>query len=247
MATEQTAALASIRASIINTGSAFLRNVTWTPDTLCPECAGVPGLGYRLCVACNGYRGSVGLVDRLGFIAYAWPGHQSGRVMYGYKADAPAPANRLLVSSLVTYGIVKHWACISTPAGPPDAWGVVPSLRGRPGVHPLTAITSPILHRFSEVPIAAADHPGSPRGFLPENFVVPPTGAKHVLLVDDTWTSGGHVQSVSAALKLAGVERVSALIVARWLDPSWSNTQELISGLREDFDPDICPLTGGPC
>ena len=38
-----------------------------------------------------------------------------------------------------------------------------------------------------------------------------------MLLIDDTWTSGGHAQSAALALRQAGATRISALIVARWL------------------------------
>lgn len=68
-----------------------------------------------------------------------------------------------------------------------------------------------------------------------------------MLLLDDTWTSGGHAQSAAAALKSASVQRVTILTVARWLDPTWADTPKVISSLKADFDPDICPFTGGYC
>ena len=240
--------LTTIRGGIISTGSAFLRNVQWIPGVTCSVCAGVPGTGYSICRPCHGRQWAEGLADRQGFIAYAWPGHQSGRVMRGYKAAAPAPANQSLVANLLVYGIAAHWRCMAHSAwGTPDAWTVVPSLNGRPGDHPLMTIAGPILRAFPMVPVTAAASVTAPRGFVPTNFVVGQTQARHVLLLDDTWTTGGHVQSASAALKAAGVQRVTVLTVARWLEPSWAATSDVIGRLTSDLDPDVCPFTGAPC
>lgn len=240
--------LATLRRWLITTGSAYLRNVQWIPGTTCRVCGGVPGVGYGICPKCYQREGSPGLADKLGFITYAWPQHQTGHVMYGYKAPVPAPANRQMVATLLTYGVVAHWPCMAGPTGGlPDAWATVPSLKARPGLHPITEIARVPLHAFPQVPVSPSPVLGSHRGFLPENFTVAPTSAKHVLLLDDTWASGGHVQSVAAALRGAGVERVTTLLVARWLDPTWADTQKIISGLKTDFDPDVCPFTGIPC
>lgn len=87
----------------------------------------------------------------------------------------------------------------------------------------------------------------APRGFRPENFVAPTGSYGHVLLLDDTWASGGHAQSTAAALKEAGADKVTTLVLARWLAPEWGDTTSFISTLAEDFDPDVCPLTGRRC
>jgi len=97
------------------------------------------------------------------------------------------------------------------------------------------------------VPVIANVVTGGARNFNPTHFAVPPTDAQHVLLLDDTWTTGGHLQSVSAALKAAGVGRVTGLAVARWLDPGWANTKPFIDSLPPTFDPALCPYSGLPC
>jgi hypothetical protein len=241
-------ALTTLRHSIINTGSAYLRNVMWVPGVTCTECGGVPGEGYMTCLSCTQRSHQPGLADRLGFVTYAWPGHQTGRVMYGYKAAAPAPANYSIVAQLTTYAVAAHWPCMSGPDGSyPDAWATVPSLRGREGDHPLSNIASVVLRSYPRVPIVAAPKIVNPRALLASNFVVEPTAAGHVLLIEDTWTTGGHVQSAAAALKAAGVDRVTVLTVARWLEPTWAKTKDVITALKSDFNPDVCPFTGQPC
>jgi hypothetical protein len=91
------------------------------------------------------------------------------------------------------------------------------------------------------------DHEDSARAFNASHFTVLPMAGTHVLLLDDTWTTGGHLQSASAALKAAGVRQVTGLAIARWLDPSWHTTRSFIDELIEDFDPKLCPYTGAPC
>ncbi len=81
----------------------------------------------------------------------------------------------------------------------------------------------------------------------PGVFAAPPGNYGHVLLVDDTWTTGGHVQSAAAALKAAGASHVTALVLARWLAPERGETASLIKRLTVDYRLQQCPFTRGPC
>jgi adenine/guanine phosphoribosyltransferase-like PRPP-binding protein len=70
----------------------------------------------------------------------------------------------------------------------------------------------------------------------------------HVLLIDDTWTTGGHAQSATLTLCKSGAARVSALVVARWLKEDYGDNKRFIAELaNRDYDPSICPWTGGRC
>ena len=40
-----------------------------------------------------------------------------------------------------------------------------------------------------------------------------------VLVVDDTWVSGGSAQSAAVALKLAGARRVAIVVIGRHVNP----------------------------
>jgi orotate phosphoribosyltransferase len=101
-----------------------------------------------------------------------------------------------------------------------------------------------------EIPLIAVEQVRDPRGARPDHFragePVPP-GA-HVLVIDDTWASGGHAQSAVLALRAAGAGRVSVLVVARWLSREHRGTAEFLKELEHtDYDPVICPWTGGDC
>ena len=40
-----------------------------------------------------------------------------------------------------------------------------------------------------------------------------------MLVIDDTWTTGAHAQSASAALKAAGASAVGVVVIGRGLNP----------------------------
>jgi adenine/guanine phosphoribosyltransferase-like PRPP-binding protein len=52
-----------------------------------------------------------------------------------------------------------------------------------------------------------------------------------VLLVDDTWVSGGSAQSAAAALKLAGARRVALVVIGRHVDPADPRSAPLLSAI----------------
>jgi hypothetical protein len=70
----------------------------------------------------------------------------------------------------------------------------------------------------------------------------------HVLLIDDTWATGGHVHSAVLALRTAGAARVSVLVVARWLKEDFGDNKKFIADLaNRDYDPLACPWTSARC
>jgi len=101
-----------------------------------------------------------------------------------------------------------------------------------------------------EVPLTPAASVQQPRAINPDHFA---SGMRlpdqsHVLVIDDTWATGGHVQSVCLALRKAGAARISVLVVARWLKEDYGDNKSFIADLaNRDYDPDICPWTGADC
>jgi orotate phosphoribosyltransferase len=100
----------------------------------------------------------------------------------------------------------------------------------------------------AEAPLDLASGPSSQaRSYDPLRFTAGdfPEGS-HVILVDDSWTTGGNVQSAAAALKRAGAAQVSVMVLARILDDRWEPTRRFIEdgGLRRPFDPSMSPWQG---
>jgi orotate phosphoribosyltransferase len=49
-----------------------------------------------------------------------------------------------------------------------------------------------------------------------------------VLVIDDTWVSGGSAQSVAVALKLAGARRVAVVVLGRHVNPADPKSAALV-------------------
>ena len=53
-----------------------------------------------------------------------------------------------------------------------------------------------------------------------------------VLVVDDTWVSGGSAQSTAAALKLAGARRVAVVVLGRHVNPADPRSAAFLESVR---------------
>jgi hypothetical protein len=164
-----------------------------------------------------------------------------------YKSDradaaaAGAAASRLrerLAAFLAEQG-PSVWAAAGMTAEP-RAVAVVPSGQGRPGAHPLVSLVRSCV----ELPLVrlsvAAPEPHA-RGVNPGWVRVADragdggmlvTGGGDVLVVDDTWVSGGSAQSTAAALKLAGAQRVAVVVLGRHVNPADPRSAPLLKSVR---------------
>lgn len=176
-----------------------------------------------------------GLADETGFIVYACKGgsDQTYHELFQYKLQStPLPAAWTTIAALLAQCFVYDVPRLTERAGPIDMVTNVPSTSTN---HQRNARALEYAVRQA---LQVADAPGvfwnlitptqgkqgNPRQLDVDRFATL-AGAnavgKHILLVEDTWVSGGTVQSVAAALKRAGAARVTVLSVARLLDPSW--------------------------
>jgi hypothetical protein len=128
-------------------------------------------------------------------------------------------------------------------------FSAVPSLPARPQEHPLRSLVAGHAQGM-EAPLVALAAVQDPRAVNPDHFAcaISLPQASHVLLVDDTWARGGHAQSAVLALRRAGAAKVSVLVVARWIKEDYGDNKKFIAELADrDYDPEMCPWTGGRC
>ncbi|GAA1789889.1 phosphoribosyltransferase [Actinomadura chokoriensis] len=237
-----------LRTALVTSAGGFLRNPVRRPRTTCAVCTTPIDDRYSFCYVCKRHRLHKGTADIVAPMIYAVPQQQSGYVMRGYKARPPVGAHLRLVTMLTLFTLSRHGACAGTGAGIGlTHWAAVPSLPAKPGEHPLHRIVRGSAPG-TEVRLAAAPRTSDPRALDAAHFTADarlPRGS-HVLLLDDTWTSGGHAQSAALSLREAGASTISVLVVARWIKPEFGNNAKFLDGLP-DFDPDICPWTGDAC
>ena len=139
------------------------------------------------------------------------------------------------------------WDAAGMPA--PDRLAVVPSGYGRPGMHPLLRLVLPYLRLPAVRLVLRTEEQG--RGLNVNRFTADNAAAgANVLLLDDTWVSGGSVQSAAVALKQAGAARVAAVVLGRYVNPADPASAALLAAIgwaagngdRTGYDPAKCAI-----
>jgi hypothetical protein len=175
------------------------------------------------------------LADAVMPIAYAVKGGQLAADLWRYK-DGDHAAGEKLKAALRDF-LRDHGTCswrAAQMAAPPGRVAVVPSGKARPGPHPLAGLVASCV-ALPAVPLSARA-PDVPRGReigLGWLRVSAKVAGESVLVVDDTWVSGGSSQSVAVALKLAGAARVAVVVLGRHVDPADPHVASLAPGLRD--------------
>jgi hypothetical protein len=193
---------------------------------LCLTCFGPAPAGRARCFPCELHRqcapGSLASVVLPA--AYAVKGGPHARRLWTYKSGQPgATAARHALTVLLLVFLREHGPCLWHQAGwvPPRAGpthlAVVPSNRGRAGVHPLRALAEPYLRLPWAALAARPGADGRARDLDPERFTAPRLDGARVLLLDDTWATGASVQSAAITLRAAGAAAVAAVVLGRHL------------------------------
>jgi hypothetical protein len=237
---------AQLRTILVSRAGGYLRNPIRQPLVTCAVCT-TPCPNYMRCIPCSRQRGWP-LADAVAPLTYAVAGHQSGYVMRGYKAPSPVVEHQEIVLLLCILAISAHTACAGVLVGAPVThWATIPSLPEKPGEHPLHKLVGKYIPGI-EVTLTAAAQVANTRDVNPGHFRTDArlSSDSHVMLLDDTWTSGGHAQSAVLAVRAAGAGHVSVLVVARWVKEDFGDNAQFLRGLP-DYNPRICPWTGGGC
>lgn len=122
--------------------------------------------------------------------------------------------------------LAGHLACLTARlAGSVDLVTTVPSTRSREEVHPLVAVVRMVsalrrVHKEVLVPDqSSVDRSASDNAFAVDGAV----DGQHVLVVDDTFTTGARAQSAASALKIAGAAAVGVLVLGRVVRPEYND------------------------
>jgi hypothetical protein len=195
-----------------------------------------------------------GLADVVAPLTYAIAGAPSGALVREYK-NHPVRSMRehhsALIKELVWQGITRHERCVGRVAGLAVSCRLtIPSLTSRPGRHPFAELTPSVTAASDTVALVPVPDARCDRA-INDKFVLAPTArldGQHVLILDDVWTTGSNAQSAALAVRRAGAAAVSVMVVGRWLSTDRRLAGDFVeTWLRRDYDPDICPVTGGAC
>ncbi|MDQ3762205.1 MAG: hypothetical protein M3460_11110 [Actinomycetota bacterium] len=247
----------TIRERLVAEVGGYLRNVVREPHVTCAVCATPIKPAFDLCLRCRLDQHEFGddLANLVVTVCYGIRGRQSGYLMHSYKdIEAPVKHNQTLLSVLLLAALDLHGGCIEHRLGHKlDAWAFVPSVRtDRIGEHPLHVVAKRAGLALPEIELTLGKRADPERRVTSaDRFALAansPVRGRHILLLEDTWTSGANAQS--AALTLRGGEAASVTIVAlaRWLKPEESLTGKfVVSRLTEDYDPLVCPVNDPDC
>lgn len=205
--------------------------------------------GFELCYPCSQHRSASGgmQADIVAPIAYSIARLQHDHNLIVYKSPQPSPVAMKNLSSLTVLYLAYHWVCLSTAVGGAFTHIVtVPSTWGRQGEHPLETIVARRILLPSLRPVSNPAYPAKDRSFHADRFYLPEGSAAggRVLLLDDTWTTGGRVQSLAFALKAAGAVAVAAVVIGRRVNPEFAPSKPLVDRLRKasEFNITRCAL-----
>ncbi len=223
----------------------------------CAVCATPIKPAFDLCLRCWRDQQEFGdeLADLVVCLCYAIRGRQSGHLMHSFKdLEAPARHNQTVLSVLLLAALEFHSGCIERRLGHTvDAWAFVPSVRtDRIGEHPLRVVAKRAGVALPEIVLLIGERVDpEQRVTSVERFVIAAkihVVGRHVLLIEDTWTSGGNAQSAALTLRRGGAASVTIVALGRWLKPEEPRTRAFVtSKLTEDFDPLSCPVNDPDC
>jgi hypothetical protein len=202
-----------------------------------PTPVGERGTRFERCYKCQKDYSSV--LD--GFVPMCYSVHDGLEgVLWRAKNDPTATWLRLPLASLLCSFMEQHGECIErTYGGPFDIRVSIPSHSStRRGVDHLEQVIDSvegmheqwdfgILRKNSSNKAADRRRRIDPTLFTSDASVA----GKRVLLLDDTFTSGGTMASAAHALKQSGAKAVIGLTFGRQLAADWDNSQGLISTL----------------
>jgi hypothetical protein len=244
---------AQARDALVRAAGGYLHNVIRQPRITCRVCA-APVDGFDRCWRCEQARRIGGVADVVAPLTYAIAGTPSAALVRDYK-NHPARSVRenhsAVINGLVRLGITRHERCIGCAAGLAVSCRlIVPSLTSRPGRHPFAELAHPTIASSDAVVLMPAPDARCDRA-INDKFVLQSAArldGRHVLILDDVWTTGSTAQSAALAVRHAGAAAVSVVVVGRWLNPERRGTADFIATrLYRGYDPNICPVTGGEC
>jgi hypothetical protein len=180
-------------------------------------------VGYPRCYQCALQLTEAGglLADAVFVVAYAVKGGPLASDLWRYKAGRPDPGAAERLRVLLRGFLAGHGRCVHAAA--PGSVAVVPSGQGRAGPHPLAGIVSscvdlPTVDLAARSLAMARGREVSPGWLRVAGGPAGGVAGASVLVVEDTWVSGGTAQSAAAALKLAGAARVTVMALGRHLE-----------------------------
>ena len=227
-----------------------MRNVLPGGDGVCRICGTWIADGYFECYPCANQPNQLDAVVPITYSEHLGQVHTALRNYKDGIDSAQAFAAPRLAAILWRF-IEIHEPCIARSAGVTafDLVTTVPSStpdsdEARPNLRWIVQACAPLEPRFERVLVATGQVSG--RKYSPDRYTSnADLDGRQALLIDDTWTTGGHAQSAASALRDAGATHVGLVTIGRHVRPEWeiiegTTSGEMLAKLPKQFDWQSC-------
>jgi predicted amidophosphoribosyltransferase len=199
-----------------------MRNMAPAGPGVCRVCRAFIDPEYETCFACGHQPQNVDVVVPITYSEHLGQMHTALR---NYK-DGATPEIRgyaaVRLAAILWRFLRQHERCVSVAAGAEafDLVTVVPSSNPDRDEHSpfrlITEAVEPIRDRLRRTLRPIGEVVG--RDYDPRRFeAIDTVSGSAVLLLDDTWVTGGHAQSAASALRAAGAAKVAVVVIGRHL------------------------------
>jgi predicted amidophosphoribosyltransferase len=229
-----------------------MRNIAPAGPGICRVCWGFIDPDYDTCYKCGFQPDSLDAVVPISYSEHLGQMHLALRNYKDGESQAIRRHDAIRLAAILWRFLGDHEACVARAAGVDsfDLVTIVPSSSQERDRHSafaeLTGWIEPIKSRMHRVLKPTGEVEG--REFDANRFK--PTAdlsGSSVLLLDDTWATGGHAQSAAHALTAAGVQKVALVVIGRHVrrdfEPvkgSGENCGDLFDALPAEFDWTTC-------
>lgn len=248
----------------------FASNVIYSDPSnhICRICGGPKSPNYDLRLQCNRNHARAKNLGSLQLLPYpiramVYAPEYSGRkiasqmtkYMYDYKASSTNTEAINVLKYMLMHALIVHRKCLVKLCGGRDvtAWATVPSTQGAPRDnqrHPLNALVYPYMAGIPEIKLVPTG--SKARRLSLDTFALAEeynqSLLQHVLLIDDSWVTGGTVLSAAAAIKQRKALTVTAFCIARIINLDFCHQicpdTELFTSAR--YEQSYCPWLGKP-
>lgn len=223
---------------------------------VCAVCWTAVSPDFRLCFQCNQARSSFrqGLADAVVPVALAVKREQLAHELWHYKYDVDGNVRFRLTTRLAAIlwrFLGQHETHIAEAVGTPEFNIVttVPGTQPREEVHPLEHIVGKLVgqtkDRYEPLLVRGRGSAAAKHSLAADRYAAARSllDGPRVLLIDDTWTTGGNAQSAALALRSAGAEKVAIVVIGRHFDRAFGDCETYYRQARStSFTWDACCL-----
>jgi predicted amidophosphoribosyltransferase len=231
-----------------------MRNIAVAGPGICRICWGFIDPDYEICYRCDHQPDGL---EAMVPITYSEHLGQMHLALRNYKDGDSASIRRhdkVRLAAILWRFLRDHESCVARAAGVSsfDLVTIVPSSNPERDKHSafaeLTRWVKPIKSRLQRTLEPTGKVEG--REFDADRFTsIANLSGRSVLLLDDTWATGGHAQSAAYALTAAGVQKMALVAIGRHVRPEFEPVRgsgetcgDILEALSADFDWATCAV-----